>query len=226
MQRVDIFRLTRGPAWGTRPLGTGNFVAWAQKRYRRFSRPGQVLRARIRRAVGPSGRMAQGHIVCGTPDPSDRHRRGETLLPVASPIDLLRTLGDDYPGAARLRRADFANTRVSNQHWFADARSRALSGNYLGGIRWAPERSTKSGGAGSSPRSADSARQSRVFSIFGVPDTSLFDAQGSCLSRWTRHSLRGRRLSLTPLDLTLGARHSRFNAFGDTTRCKAACVGM
>jgi outer membrane receptor protein involved in Fe transport len=178
----------------------------------------QVLRAEVRQAVGPSGRDAAGHIVCGIPDPATGIVSTPDIIQGCVPLDLFGGQGADGLGTVTPEQLNYIardlHTFGTNQHWLADLLLTGPFGHVpAGDLRW-------SLGAQYRRESASLALDPNFGEgiagviFLGVPQTSFTTRE--VFIEMTAPLLRDLPVAQA-VDATLGARYSRFSAFENTT---------
>lgn len=192
-------------------------VTWARSETD-FLQANQILRTQVRQAVGPSGRDSAGHIVCGTPDPATGIVPAAGIIAGCIPLDLFGGQGADGRGTITPEQLAYVardlHTFGTNQHWLADLLLTGPFGHLpAGDLRWSlgAQYRRESASLALDPNFGEGIA-GVVF--LAVPQTSFTTRE---VFVEMNAPLVGNRRSEHALDATLGARYSRFSAFGNTT---------
>ena len=224
-QTVDVYRLLSGLRGDIDRWHWESTVTWA--RNEAVDRASdQLLRNEARLAVGPSGRGASGNVVCGVPNASTGVVAAADIVAGCVPLNLFGGLGPDgrrtiTPAQLTYISRDLTN-RGLNEQWLVDA---VLSGPYgrlpAGDIDWAigVQYRKETGQLRLDPIAAQG-----VIGSFGfaLPERASFDAREAFVE--TRIPLLRDRLAAQTVEVSAGARYSRFSAFGDTTSLNGGLV--
>ncbi len=212
-QDVDTFRSLVGLRGALGAWHWDTSLTWARSDTE-DREGGQILIKPVRQAVGPSGRDVQGNVVCGPPQPDTGTVLQADIISDCVPLDLF---GPE--GSITSEQLDYVVHSLrhtgSNQHWLANATvTREFGTLPAGRIRWAvgAEYREERGDF-----TLDSAFGEGVTGLltFGVPEHSSFDARELFIEM--RAPLARDLSAVRALDMTVGARHSRFSAFGNNT---------
>jgi iron complex outermembrane receptor protein len=194
-------------------------LVWARNRTESFE-TGVTLRTAAALAVGPSGPDAAGHIVCGTPDPATGIVPSDHIIDGCVPLNLFGGLGPDGSGTITPEQLSYINrnlhNRGVNEQRLADAILTGpfgrLSAGYISwafGVQYREETGKLALDPLNSLGVSGSAGNSQL------PTEASFHAQEVFAE--TRVPLLAHLPAARSLDATLGARYSRFSAFGATT---------
>jgi outer membrane receptor protein involved in Fe transport len=197
-------------------------LSWARSDTRYFQ-SNQILQDRIRLAVGPSGRAANGSIVCGTPDPLTGIVPSASIIPGCVPLDLFDGQGRNGSGSITRDQINYINADLTNrgydQQLSADI---ALSGPLgrlpAGSVKWSfgAEYRRESAGVTLDPLT----QQGIIGDGGGVALNQNSFSVGEAFVEAEVPLLAGAP-GARALDASLGARYSHYSNFGDTTPLQA-----
>jgi iron complex outermembrane receptor protein len=203
-------------------LGTWHWetsIVGARNRTESFA-TGEVLRTATTLAVGPSGPDATGHIVCGTPDPETGTVPSANIIEGCVPLNLFGGLGPDGRGTITPDQLSYISrnlhNRGVNEQRLADVIFTGPFGRLpAGAVGWAfgVQYRQETGKLALDP--LNSLGVSGSFGNSQLPDEASFHTEEVFAE--TRLPLLADLPAAIALDATLGARYSRFSAFGATT---------
>jgi outer membrane receptor protein involved in Fe transport len=203
-------------------LGTWRWeasIVWARNRTESFA-TGAILRTAAALAVGPSGPDATGHIVCGVPDPATGIVPSANIIEGCVPLNLFGGLGPDGRGTITPDQLSYISrnlhNRGINEQRLADAIFTGPFGHLpAGAIVWAfgVQYRQETGKLALDP--VNSLGVSGTVGNSQLPNEASFHTQEVFAE--ARVPLLADLPAARALDATLGARYSRFSAFGATT---------
>jgi iron complex outermembrane receptor protein len=194
-------------------------LVWARNRTE-SSATGEILRTAAALAVGPSGLTATGHIVCGVPDPNSGIVPDANVIAGCVPLNLFGGLGPDGGGTVTSDQLSYVSRTLRNsginEQRLADATIAGPFGHLPAGeISWVfgMQYRQETGKLALDPN--NSLGVSGGFGNSQLPREASFHSQETFVEALI--PLLAELPAARALDASIGARYSRFSAFGATT---------